>query len=430
MDIGDFLRQGNGLEHVPAFLTSLAIGLLIGLERERIPVAKAGLRTFTLTALLGTLCAMLATKAGSPWVLAAGLIVVGAIIITAYLEGAAEEPGTTTEAAMVFCFGLGAMVWYGEATLAVMLAIVTTILLHYKPELQNLSKSLSRNDLQSVLQFAVLSFVILPILPNRDFGPYAALNPYQIWLMVVLISGVSLVGYAALRIVGQRYGAPLLGVFGGLASSTATTLVYARHGKGGEKFARLAAVVILIASLVVLIRLAVLSSVVSPRIVWYILPILAGGLVLGGIVTYLLWRNISRDGDLPMPEITNPTEIKVSLSFGLIYAVVLVCAAWLSDYAGSSGLYALALVSGLTDVDAITLSSLRLFELGKLNPQQTVSAITIAYLANMGFKLGLVAVVGGMRLARLCLWPVIAVMVGLGGAWGITFSDINNFKLN
>jgi uncharacterized membrane protein (DUF4010 family) len=421
MDIGDFLSQSNGLEHVPAFLTSLAIGLLIGLERERIPVAKAGLRTFTLTALLGTLCAMLATEAGSPWVLAAGLIVIAAIIITAYLEGAAEEPGTTTEAALVFCFGLGAMVWYGEATLAVMLAIITTILLHYKPELQNLSKSLTRNDLQSVLQFAVLSFVILPILPDRDFGPYGALNPYQIWLMVVLISGVSLAGYAALRIVGQRYGAPLLGVFGGLASSTATTLVYARHGKGGEKFARLAAVVILIASLVVLIRLAVLSSVVSPRIVWYILPILGGGLVFGGIVTYLLWRNITRDGDLPMPEITNPTEIRVSLTFGLIYAVVLVCAAWLSDYAGSGGLYALALVSGLTDVDAITLSSLRLFELGKLNPQQAVSAITIAYLANMSFKLGLVTVVGGMRLTRLCLWPVIAVVVGMGGAWALRF---------
>ena len=422
MGIGDFFSQGNGLEHVPAFLTSLTIGLLIGLERERSPVAKAGLRTFTLTALLGTLTAMLASKADSPWILAAGFIVVAAMIVSAYLEGPPiEDPGTTTEAALVFCFGLGAMVWYGETTLAVMLAIVTTILLHYKPELQNLSKSLSRTDLQSVLQFAVLSFVILPILPDRDFGPYGALNPYQIWLMVVLISGVSLAGYAALRLVGQQYGAPLLGVFGGLASSTATTLVYARHGKSGEKFARLAAVVIMIASLVVLVRLAVLSSVVSPRIVVYMLPVLAGGLVLGGAVTYLLWRNINRDGDLPMPKITNPTEIKVSLSFGLLYAIVLVCAAWLSDYAGSGGLYALALVSGLTDVDAITLSSLRLFELGKLNPEQTVSAITIAYLANMGFKLGLVAVVGGMTLARLCMLPVLAVTVGLGGAWALHF---------
>lgn len=418
MDIGDFLGQGNGLQHVPAFLISLAIGLLIGLERERSPVAKAGLRTFSLTALLGTLSAMLAEKAGSPWLLAAGFVVVASIIVSAYLEGRKlEDPGTTTEAALVLCFGLGATVWYGETTLAVMLAIVTTILLHYKPELQSLSKSLSRTDVQSVLQFAVLSFIVLPILPDRDFGPYNALNLHQIWVMVVLISGVSLTGYAALRIVGQRYGAPLLGVFGGLASSTATTLVYARHGKDGETFARLAAVVILIASLVVLIRLAVLGSVVSPRIAVYLLPVLAGGLVLGGAVTYWLWRKISRAGELPLPKITNPTELRISLSFGLLYAVVLVTAAWLSDYAGSGGLYALALVSGLTDVDAITLSSLRLFEQGKLDPLQTVSAITIAYIANMGFKLGLVAVVGGTTLARLCLPAVIAVVVGLGGAW-------------
>jgi uncharacterized membrane protein (DUF4010 family) len=422
MDIGDFLDQGNGLQHVPAFLISLAIGLLIGLERERSPVAKAGLRTFALTALLGTLSAMLADRAGSPWILVAGFAVVASIIVSAYLEDRKlEDPGTTTEAALVLCFGLGAMVWYGETTLAVMLGIVTTILLHYKPELQNLSKSLSRTDIKSVLQFAVLSFIVLPVLPDRDFGPYNALNLNQIWVMVVLISGVSLAGYAALRIVGQRYGAPLLGVFGGIASSTATTLVYARHGKGGEKFARLAAVVILIASLVVLIRLAVLGSVVSPRIVVYLLPVLAGGLVLGGAVTYWLWRKISRAGELPMPEITNPTELKVSLSFGLLYAVVLVAAAWLSDYAGSGGLYALALISGLTDVDAITLSSLRLFEQGKLDPLQTVSAITIAYISNMGFKLGLVAVVGGMTLARLCLPAVIAVVAGLGGGWALHF---------
>jgi uncharacterized membrane protein (DUF4010 family) len=422
MELKDFLSLGHGLEYIPAFATSLAIGLLIGLERERNSIAKAGLRTFTLTALLGTLLAMLADQTGSPWILIAGLLIVAAMIITAYLEDRnIEGTGTTTEAALVFCFGLGAMVWYGYTTLAVMLAIMVTILLHYKPELQNLSKNLSRADLQSVLQFAVLSFIILPILPNRNFGPFSALNPYQIWTMVVLISGVSLAGYAALRLVGQRYGAPLLGIFGGLASSTATTLVYARHGKGGDKFVRLAAVVILIASLVVLVRLAVLCLVVAPRIAPYMLPVLAGGLVLGGVVTFMLWRNIRRDGELPMPDITNPTEIKVSLSFGALYAIVLLCAAWLSEHAGSGGLYALALVSGLTDVDAITLSSLRLFELGKLDPRQTVSAITLAYVANMGFKLGLVTVVGGMTLARLCLPSMAAVIAGLGGIWALHF---------
>lgn len=422
MEIGDFFSQENGLQHLPAFFTSLAIGLLIGLERERSPVAKAGLRTFTLTALSGTLAAMLASQAGSPWILTVGFVIVAAIIISAYLHGPEiEDPGTTTEAALIFCFGLGAMVWYGETTLAVMLAIAATILLHYKPELQNLSKRLSRRDLESILQFAVLSFVILPVLPHRDFGPFGALNPYQIWLMVVLISGVSLAGYAALRIVGQRYGAPLLGVFGGLASSTATTLVYARHGKGSDGMARISAVVILIASLVTLVRLVVLCGVVTPRILPVILPVLAGGLLLGGAVILWLWRNINRDGELPMPKVTNPTEIRVSLTFGAIYALVLVAAAWLSHHAGSGGLYGLAMVSGLTDVDAITLSSLRLFELDKIDAQQVVSVIVIAYGSNMAFKLGMVAVVGGGALARLCLPSVIAILVGLGGAWALHF---------
>lgn len=422
MELGDFFSQDHGLQHLPAFLTSLAIGLLIGLERERSPVAKAGLRTFALVALSGTLAAMLASQAASPWVLPVGLLIVAAIIIGAYLhDPEIGDPGTTTEAALVFCFGLGAMVWYGETTLAVMLAIATTILLHYKPELHSLSKRLSRQDLQSILQFAVLSFVILPVLPNRNMGPLDALNPYQIWLMVVLISGVSLAGYAALRIVGQRYGAPVLGVFGGLASSTATTLVYARHGSGNVNLARLSAVVILIASLVVLVRLGVLSGVASLRIVPIILPVLTGGLVLGGVVTFWLWRNINRDGELPLPEVTNPTEIKVSLTFGAMYAAVLVAAAWLSYRMGSGGLYGLALVSGLTDVDAMTLSSLRLFELGKIDAQQAVSAIVIAYISNTGFKLGMVAMVGGSALARLCLPAMAATVVGLGGAWALHF---------
>lgn len=213
MEISKLFAQGNGLQYLPMFVTSLALGLLIGLERERSAVAKAGLRTFTLVAMLGTLAALLAQETNSPWLLVAAWLGVGAMIIVAYLSGQAEggDPGTTTEAALMLCFGLGAIVWYGYGTLAIMLAIVTTVLLHYKPELQSLSKRLTRQDIQSILQFAMLSFIILPVLPNHNYGPFQALNPYHIWLIVVLISGVSLAGYIALRIVGQRYGAPLLG---------------------------------------------------------------------------------------------------------------------------------------------------------------------------------------------------------------------------
>ncbi|MFZ1546883.1 MAG: MgtC/SapB family protein [Candidatus Nitrotoga sp.] len=394
--------QNNGIEALPQFLASLAIGLLIGLERERRPSSKAGLRTFALVALLGTLTAMLSSKTGSPWLLVTGFCIVGVMIIAAYLASPTEEndPGTTTVAALLLCYALGALIWYQQTKLAVMLAIVTTTLLYFKPELRGMTKRLTRRDLVSILQFLVLTFVIFPILPNQNFGPYEAFNPHQIWMMVVLISGLSLAGYVALHWAGQRYGATLLGLLGGLVSSTATTLVYARHGKTSEIMSRLSAVVILLASQVVLLRLAVISAVVSPGLLVKLLPVMGLGLIFGLAATLIDWHKLQTSSALPMPQTANPTEIPTALGFGLLYAAVLFFAAWLSDIAGSKGLYVVALISGLTDVDAITLSSLHLFNLDKLNDNQVVTAIAIAFLSNMVFKFGLVAFFGGMTLAK------------------------------
>lgn len=399
----DFLQERE-LEYLPRFITSLAIGLLIGLERERSPAAKAGLRTFALVALFGTVAAMLSEKTNSPWLLLGGLLVVGLMTIAAYFRARDEsaDPGTTTVAAIAVCYGLGAMIWYDYSTLAVMLAIVTTALLYFKTELRGISQNLSRRDLVSILQFAVLTFIILPVLPDRNYGPHNALNPHQIWLMVVLIVGVSLAGYVALRLVGQRYGAVLLGLLGGLVSSTATTLAYARHSRDSEGLTQLAVVVILLANLTVLIRLAVVSAVVSPSILPQLLPVLGSGLVLGLAAAAYWWHKLGKQSDVLMPEISNPTEIRIAVGFGLLYAAVLFFTAWLSDIAGSGGLYTVALVSGLTDVDAITLSSLRLFELGKLQGAEAVTAITLGILSNIGFKLGLTFLIGGPLLAKRC----------------------------
>jgi uncharacterized membrane protein (DUF4010 family) len=408
--------QGNGIEALPQFLTSLAIGLLIGLERERNPSAKAGVRTFALVAIFGTLIALLAEKSGSPWLLIAGLVSVAGMIIAAYLNTPTEnnDPGTTTVAALLISYALGVLVWFGFPKLAIMLAIATTTLLYFKPELEGMTKRLTRRDLVSILQFSVLSFVILPILPDQNYGPYEAFNPYQAWMMVVLISGLSLAGYVALRWVGQRYGAPLLGFFGGLVSSTATTLVYARHSKLGEEMRRLSAVVILIASEVVLIRLMVVSSIVSPAILRELAPVMGTGLLFGLIATLFDWKQLKNSGQLPMPETANPTELHAALTFGLLFVVVLFLSAWLSDIAGSGGLYIVALVSGLTDVDAITLSSLRLFHLDKLSSAQTVTSIAIAYLSNMLFKFGMAASIGGLTLARHLAVGFIAIAAGVG----------------
>ncbi|MFH2140573.1 MAG: MgtC/SapB family protein [Pseudomonadota bacterium] len=407
--------QNNGIELLPKFLTSIAIGLLIGLERERNPSAKAGLRTFALVALFGTMMGMLGDHLDISWLVIAGLVAVALTIIAAYLGDEPDkpdaDPGTTTVIALLLCYALGVMIWLEMSKLAVMLAIGITALLYFKPELRGFSQRLTRRDLVAVLQFSVLTFIVLPILPDQNYGPYGAFNPHQAWLMVVLISGLSLAGYTALHLVGTRYGAPLLGFFGGLVSSTATTLIYSKHGKASPALANLAAMVIVIASMVVLLRLLVVSSIVAFGALPGLAPVYAGGLIAGLLASVYAWKQTSRGQELLVPETSNPAELHTALGFGLLYVVVLVGSAWMADLAGSQGLYAVALVSGLTDVDAIALSSLRLFNLGQLNEEQTVTAIAIAFLSNIAFKFGMVVFIAGPALAR-------QVAIGFGAIAG------------
>jgi len=405
------------LDTVQAFAVSLALGLLIGLERERKPDMKAGLRTFGLVAMFGTLAALLAESSGSGWLVAVGLLLVGGMMIVAHAvdESNDGDPGTTSVVALLIAYGLGVLVWYRQGTLAVMLAIATTVLLYFKTQLEGFTKQLTHRDLISVLQFAVLSFIILPILPNEDFGPYAAFNPHEIWWMVVLISGLSLAGYAALRLIGTRFGAPLLGLFGGLASSTATTLVFARRSHEEPGLVRLAAVVIVLANLVVLVRLLLVTGAVAPQLLQPLAIVLGFGFAAGAIVALFEWRSLGSTGEPPMPEVGNPTELKTALSFGLLYGVVLMLSAWLQDIAGNSGLYFVALASGLTDVDAIALSTMRLFSLERLTETQAVTAIGLAALANLTFKTALVVSLGGGALARRTLPGLSSIGLGLCG---------------
>ncbi|MGE5468869.1 MAG: MgtC/SapB family protein [Ignavibacteria bacterium] len=407
----------TAVEHVQAFAISLAIGLLIGLERERRVDPKAGLRTFALVGLLGCLSALIADKTGNAWILAVGMLVVGAMMIAATLADPEEsgDPGTTSVVAMMVCYGLGAMVWFGYASLAVMAAIATTVLLYFKRQLHGITTALTHKDLISMLQFAVLSLVVLPVLPDQDFGPYGAFNPHQVWWMVVLISGVSLLGYAALRLIGSEHGAALIGFFGGLASSTATTLVFARHARGQAQLATTAGVVIMLANLMVTLRMIFVAGVVAPQLLLPLATVLGIGFAAGLAVTLHGWRALRQRGDLPMPEVSNPTELRTALTFGALYGIILIVSAWLEDVAGSKGLYLVSLASGLADVDAIALSTMRLFNVEKLTEFQAVASIVLAILANLSFKIGLVVAVGGTALARRAL-PGLLMFGGALGA--------------
>jgi uncharacterized membrane protein (DUF4010 family) len=407
-------------ESIEAFLIAIGIGLLIGLERERVPSSRAGLRTFALVGLLGALLALLAEAFGSSLPFVAGLLIVGLTIIAAnFRHPDPTDPGTTSVAALVLCYCLGAASWMGHAQEAVMLAVGTTVLLYFKAQLSGIASRLDSRDWISILQFGVLSLVILPILPNEEMGPYGALNPQQIWWMVVLIAGMGLAGYTALQLIGVRYGAVFVGVFGGLASSTATTVLYARQARETPDMNAMAALVIVMANLVMVVRVGIVATLVAPAVAYSLALIIAPALAAGGVAAIWHWRQLVERSELVLPTTSNPAELKTALSFGALYALVLLAAAWLSDFAGSSGLYVLALISGLTDVDAITLSSLRLFSLERLTLEVAVTAIGIAMLANLGFKLGMAAVIGGPDLARKAAVGMGVVGLGLFGgmAW-------------
>lgn len=403
------------------FGTSLAVGLLVGIERERNPAAKAGLRTFALTALLGCVTALLQQVAEVPWLLAAGLLLVGVMMVAAHARerDAGADPGTTTVVAMLLTYLYGVLIWHGRADIAVPLAIVTTSLLYFKAELRGVTQHVTRRDLISILQFGVLSMIVLPLLPDRGYGPYEALNPHQIWLMVVLISGVSLAGYLALRLAGPRHGAALVGVFGGLVSSTATTLAFSRRCRGSPEHVPMASLVIVLASAVVPLRIGLLTALTAPAVLRTLAPALVASAGLGSLFAFWLWRRAGRaSGEVPVPEVANPTELRASLAFGALYGVVILLSSWFSHTLGSSGLYGLALISGLSDVDAIALSSLRLHSLGKVEATQAITAIVLALAANMALKLTLCGAIGGRCLVRRVAVGFLAMTAALLLGWG------------
>ena len=409
----------NPLQDAETFLISLAVGLMMGLERQRRAGARAGLRSFALVALLGTATALLAEHFSSPWPLIAGISLVGAVMLQAGRPLATtDDADTVTPLAALLCFCLGALFWYRQLHLGVAIAFAATSLLYFKTELHGLSQRLTRQDLLSFLQFVLISCIVLPLLPNEGYGPYAVLNPYRLWLMVVLTSGMGLTAYVALRLLGHRRGAPLVGVLGGAVSSTVTTLVYSRHLKRASAPLAVALAVILIANLTVLLRLILLTAVMGRAVLAELLPILLLAFSAGAAMAWHAWRGIGSATSAEHLEVSNPIELKTALGFALMFGIVLVASAWLNERAGASGVYLVALISGLTDVDVITLSALQMHEQGQLQAAEAARAISIACGANLFSKACIVAAVAG----RSLLWPVLrgfmATALGLGlGVW-------------
>ena len=400
---------------------ALGLGLLIGMQRERKEGDIAGFRTFPLVALTGTVCGQLAGPLGG-WVVAAGYLALAAIVYIGNLSkihAGRPEPGITTEVALLLMFGVGIYAAVGPPQVAVAIAGAMAVLLQLKEQLHGLARRIGDRDFLGIIQFVLVTLVILPVLPDRGYGPWGVLNPREIWWMVVLIIGLSLAGYVGLKLLGQRGGAIAGGALGGMVSSTATTVSFARRAAAGEVAVPLATRIALIAAAMVYVRVLVEIGVVAPDV----LPTAAGPLL--AMLALLLalaaagWWRERGAGEEPPAEARNPAQMRAALVFGALYAVVLLATAWARQRFGSGGLYAVAAISGLVDVNAITLSTARMGSEGSVSADLVWRVVLLATLANLLFKGAVVAVLGSFALARrLAPWFVAALA---GGALVLLF---------
>jgi uncharacterized membrane protein (DUF4010 family) len=388
---------------------ALGLGLLVGLQRESAESPLAGLRTFPLVTLLGATCALLSVGTGG-WLLAAGLVGVAAATAmgnAARLRDTSPDSGITTEVALLLMYALGAYAVLGHRAVAVVLGGTVAVLLHFKSELHGAVRRLGDGELRAVMQFVLLALVVLPLLPDATFGPYAVFNPREMWLMAVLIVGLSLCGYIALKFFGERAGIVAGGVLGGLISSTATTVSWSRLTRGRPDTARAAALVIVIASTVVYGRvLAEIGAVSRPFLPVAAPPILAlaGAMAVAAAVLWLRTRGeaaVTADGQ-------QPASLKTAFTFAALYGIVLLAVAVVNDRFGAQGLYAVSAISGLTDVDAITLSVARLVGSEQVAPDLGARLVVVGVLSNLAFKGLMAALLGDARLRRF-----VAIAFGL-----------------
>jgi uncharacterized membrane protein (DUF4010 family) len=395
-------------ELLQSFGTALGLGLLVGLQREWVQNRVAGIRTFALLSLFGALCGLLGLVYGG-WVIAAALIAFVSVVIIGHLaEMKNKEPdsGLTTEMAMLVMFATGIITIHGHRLIAVVIAGSVMVLLQSKKPLHDMVRRIGEDDLREIARLVLLGLVILPALPNREMGYLDVLNPFAIWLMVVLIVGISLAAYLAGKFLSGTKGTALTGILGGLISSTATTASLARRSRDHGACGISLAAITLIASAIVFVRVIAEVAIAAPAHLQKMLPPLLAMMFWFGLVAAIAHRISEKSGKHVADE-SPPSELKSAVIFGLLYAVVLLVVAAAREHFGDSGLYIAAAISGLTDMDAITLSTSRLVSTASLDTNTAWRMIIVGGMANMLFKAGLVLVLG----ARAFIKPV---LLGMG----------------
>lgn len=403
------------------FGAALGIGLLVGMQREHAytnaPVVTfAGVRTFALMALVGCGGAFAAELMAAPLVFVAVFGVAGLLVVAAYFHASRDgDVGLTTEMAALLTLLAGALCYRGFVAVAAALGVATTVLLAVKTQAESFVRNITAEDVYATLKFAVITAIVLPILPREPLGPppFDVLVPYNVWLMVVFISGIGFLGYVLIKLVGARRGVGLTGILGGLVSSTAVTLSFAQRSRDEAGLARAFALAILLAWTIMFARVLIEVAAVNPallRVLW--VPVAAAAAAGLGYCAYLYIGQAKGRGEEPQ-EFRNPFRLGPALTFGLLYGVILLAAHAAQTYLGSTGVYLSSIVSGVADVDAITLSMAELSRNeASLDHATATRAILLATSSNTLVKGGIVLSSGAPALRRAIL-PGLVLLLGV-----------------
>lgn len=389
------------LNQIYRLAIAVGLGFLVGLEREGHQSRIAGIRTYPILTGFGFVTGLLAGPLGF-WVPVTGLVVVSAFMILGNIQMARRghpDPGMTTEFAAVVMFTVGVAMALGWTALAVATSGMVLILLQAKEPLRSFAGRLDDADRKALAQLVLVGFVVLPAMPDVQLGPYGVLNPREIWLMVVLIVGISLAGYVLYRVLGGSAGPVAAGILGGFISSTAATITFSRMTRETARMVPAASLMILLASTVVFARVVGEIAAVARAHLWQMAPPLLAMMAGMTLIALVLWARISKELHLPAPD-DPPSDLRSAVLFGAVYAVVLVCVAFARRHFDDGGLYLVAALSGLTDMDAITLSSAQLVSRGELGVDTAWRMILVGGMSNLVLKGGIVLAAGHRSLRR------------------------------
>lgn len=397
----------QGAEPFYQIIISLALGLLVGLQRQWAESPLGGIRTFSLISVLGTISAIVADQYG-PWIIALGFIGTIAIMISARLssvnrEAFKEHTGLSSEFAMLLLYISGVIVHLGPIWLATAISGMVAVILQAKFRLHGIASRFSEQELKAIMQFVLISLVIFPLIPNHTIDPFQVINPHDIWMIVVLIVGISLIAYIIYKFYGEKAGVLLTGILGGAISSTATTLAAARNTKKYQSGHEQNVLIILIAWSILYIRTFIEIAFVAPSLISTWKPL--GTLFIVSIaMTIWIWKK-SKNLNQEIPPPSNPAQFKTALIFGALYSIIILGISFSKLHFGNSGLTIVAIFSGMTDMDAITLSTAKLAESGKLLIPEAWNIIIIATLSNIFFKGILALIFAGKNLFKMIFFP-------------------------